>query len=75
MNTENVKDMEESLKKRFKMHRPSPEYVSRLRHKLTHMPVMEVEYPKTGPEVFVALAAIISYMVLWVLFLKKFIQK
>lgn len=70
-----MNNLELNLKNRFKPYQPKPEFVSNLKHRLTTMPTIEVEYPKTRPEVYIAAVAAVSGVAVFLLILRKLLQK
>jgi hypothetical protein len=75
MDTESLNHLEERLKSKLKMYEPDPDYVSNLKHRLTTMPSIEMEYPKTRPEIYVAAVAVVSGLAIALLMARKLIQK
>jgi hypothetical protein len=72
---EKINHLEEKLKRRLKPYQPSPEFVSRLKKNITTIPSIEMEYPRTRAEVYLAAAAVVSGTVFIMLMLKKLTQK
>jgi hypothetical protein len=75
MNYEKVNSIEGRLKSRLKLRQPDPVYVRRLKNRLTTMPSIELEYPKTKPEVYIAAVAAVSGIAVLLLVIRKLLQK
>ncbi len=71
MNPEMISSLEEELRNRFKPYTPKPEYVAKLKHRITTLPTIEVEYPKTRPEVLLAVIAAVSGLMICLVFLRR----
>jgi hypothetical protein len=67
--------LEEKLRKRLKPYQPKPEFVAGLKRKITEMPSIEMEYPRTRAEVYITAAAVVSGTVFIMLLIKKLTQK
>jgi hypothetical protein len=72
---EKFNHLEEKLKRRLKPYQPSPEFVSGLKRKFTDMPSIEMEYPRTKAEVYIAAAAVVSTAAFIMILIRKLTQK
>lgn len=75
MKPENLDRLEQNLRQNLKLYQPKPEYVSNLKHRLTSLPGIEVEYPSTRPEIYLMAVAAVSGAALALLVIRKILQK
>lgn len=75
MKPEQLDHLEAKLRHNLKMYQPKPEYVSNLKHRLTSIPGIEVEYPRSRPEVYLMAVAAVSGAALALLIIRKLMQK
>jgi hypothetical protein len=75
MKPEQLDNLEAKLRQNLRAYQPKPEYVDNLKQRLTTLPGIEVEYPRSRPEVYIAAVAAVSGIALILLIARKLLQK
>ncbi len=69
MNTQEYTRVEDTLRNHLRPYHPDPGFVSNLKHRITEIPGVEIEFPRSNAQLFIRAIAIISgfAVIFWIL--------